>query len=277
LLLQPKRYLSVFVFIGIVFPAIYLNQKNISTVTMPEQVFIEDMTWIEVDQAIKSGTDTLLIPTGGTEQNGPHMVLGKHNYIVKYTAGKIAEQLGNALVAPVLSYVPEGNIDQPEGHMRFSGTLSVTDDVFAKTLELATRSMRQHGFKVIAFIGDSGGNQAMQQVVADKLNEEWQGESVRVIQVGDYYQRNGQLGYLLRHGFSMNLIGGHAGIRDSSELLAVKPMGIRNNQLIDYSNSVFSEVGADGDPGKASVVLGHYLLDLKVDAAIRQIQREVSK
>ena len=272
MLFQPKRYVSVLIFVGVVFPAVYLNQKNNAPVILAENVFLQDMTWMEVDRAIKSGINTILIPTGGTEQNGPHMILGKHNYIVKYTAGKIAEQIGSALVAPVLSYVPEGRVDLADGHMRFAGTLSVSDSVFASTLEFAARSMYQHGFKVIAFVGDSGGNQAMQALVADKLNAEWSNQGISVIHVGDYYKQNGQFAYLLGQGFSPVQIGGHAGIRDSSELLAVYPEGIRAALLKDYSNTVFSEVGADGDAGKASVVLGRILLDLKVSAAVKQLR-----
>ena len=272
MLLQPRRYLSVFIFVVIVFPALYLNQKSNSPVDMPSNVFLQDMTWNEVDQAIKSGIDTIIIPTGGTEQNGPHMILGKHNYIVKYTAGKIAEQIGNALVAPVLSYVPEGNIDVADGHMRFSGTLSVSDDIFASTLEFTARSMYQHGFKVIAFIGDSGGNQAMQAFVANKLNTEWSSEDVKVVHIGDYYKQNGQVAYLLAQGFSAVQIGGHAGIRDSSELLAVHPEGIRKSLLKDHSSLIFSEVGADGDASKANIVTGRLLLALKINAAVKQLK-----
>jgi creatinine amidohydrolase/Fe(II)-dependent formamide hydrolase-like protein len=277
MLLQPQRYLSVLVFVGIVVPAIYLNQRAQAIVEMPEYVFIEDMTWKEVDQALKFGSRTILIPTGGTEQNGPHMILGKHNYIVKYTAGKVAEQLGNALVAPVLSYVPEGPIDFSKGHMRFSGTLSIAEDVFAKNLEYAARSMKQHGFKVIAFIGDSGGNQAMQALVAEQLNKQWKGEGIKVIHVDDYYQDNGQMQYLQSHGYSIKQIGGHAGIRDSSELLAVHPQGIRKKYLLDYTETLFSDVGADGDASIANSVIGKYLLKLKINAAVAQVQREVNK
>ena len=59
-------------------------------VPQPESVFLEDLTWIEVRDAIAGGKTTVIIPTGGTEQNGPHMALGKHNYLVKYKAGEIA-------------------------------------------------------------------------------------------------------------------------------------------------------------------------------------------
>ena len=84
---------------------------------VPDTVFMEELTWTEVRDAIRAGKTTIIFPTGGTEQNGPHMVLGKHNFIVKHAAEQIARRLGNALVAPVLAYVPEGNIDPPSGHM----------------------------------------------------------------------------------------------------------------------------------------------------------------
>ena len=89
----------------------------------PISVFIEELTWVEVQEAIDQGKTTIILPTGGTEQNGPHMVLGKHNYLVNYKAGEIANQLGDALVAPVVAYVPEGDIDPPTSHMRFAGTI----------------------------------------------------------------------------------------------------------------------------------------------------------
>ena len=125
----------------------------------PDTVFLEELTWTEVRDALKSGKTTLIIPTGGTEQNGPHMVLGKHNFRIHFTANRIARQLGNALVAPVMAYVPEGAINPPEGHMRYPGTLTIPDDVFRKVLESTARSARLHGFQNIVMIGDSGPNQ----------------------------------------------------------------------------------------------------------------------
>ncbi len=90
-------------------------------------VFLEDLTSFELRAAVASGSTTVLVPIGGTEQNGPHMALGKHNVRVKALAGQIAQKLGNAIVAPVLAYVPEGSIVPPVAHMRFSGTISIAD------------------------------------------------------------------------------------------------------------------------------------------------------
>ena len=242
------------------------------TAPLPKTVYLEDMTWVEVREALAYGKTTAIVPTGGVEQNGPHMVLGKHNYIVRRTAGAIAERLGNALVAPVIAYVPEGDIDPPSGHMAFAGTLSIPEPVFAALLEHTARSLRAHGFTAIAFLGDSGGNQAMQASVAARLSEEWAGEGVTVLQVSDYYAANGQVEWLKAEGESEADIGRHAGIRDSSELMAVHPGGIRPDRLERDGGRANEPTGVIGDPTRASADRGEALLGLKVDAAVRQIR-----
>ncbi len=271
-----KNLASIGLFFAIVGSAIYWNDQAAVIEPVEAGVCLENMTWKEVKQALDAGKTTVIIPTGGTEQNGPHVVLGKHNFIVRYTAGRIAQTLGDTLVAPVLSYVPEGAISQPEGHMRFPGTLSVSDTVFANVLRHSAESMRQHGFKTIVFLGDSGGNQAVQQQVADELNRIWRVDGGQVIQAGDYYGNNGQIDFLHQQGFDDQMIGGHAGIRDTSELMAVYLEGVRQSALKNHSKADFLQVGADGDASKASAIFGKILLDLKIKAAVRQILRERS-
>ena len=109
----------------------------------------ERMTWTEIRDAVAAGKTTIIIPTGGTEQNGPHMITGKHNFIVAETARRIAATLGDALVAPVLAYVPEGDVAQREGHMAYPGTISVPPIVFSKVLKAAAESFKAHGFKLM--------------------------------------------------------------------------------------------------------------------------------
>src|SRR5215469_18391552 len=70
----------------------------------PDSVFLEELTWTELRDLVKSGKTTIIVPIGGTEQNGPHMALGKHNRRVHLLSEKIARALGNALVAPVIAY-----------------------------------------------------------------------------------------------------------------------------------------------------------------------------
>ncbi|MBA3269373.1 MAG: creatininase family protein, partial [Acidobacteria bacterium] len=77
----------------------------------PDSVFIEDLTWAEARDLVAAGTSTVIIGTAGTEQKGPHLVDGEHKFVMEYAADKIALGLGKTLVAPVITYVPEGSWD----------------------------------------------------------------------------------------------------------------------------------------------------------------------
>ena len=237
-----------------------------------QSVHIEALTWTEVRDAIAAGKTTLIIPTGGTEQNGPHMVLGKHNYIIHHTAGEIASQLGNALVAPVLGYVPEGNTDPPSGAMRMPGTVTLPNEHFMTVLEWAARSYAVHGFTDILLIGDSGGNQRGMQAVAEALNTEWAGGSVRVHHIPDYYnENNGTVEWLLSQGETRDDIGSHAGITDTSQLMAIDASLVRPDRFAP--NGGFEGSGVRGNPTRASAEYGHELLKLKINAAVKQAQQ----
>src|SRR5437763_87254 len=139
-------------------------------------VEIEQMTSPELKARIGAGATTVLVPIGGTEQNGPHMALGKHNVRARLLADEIARRLGNAVVAPVVAYVPEGPIAPPAGHMRFTGTISIPEATFESLLEATARSLKQHGFRDVVFLGDHGGYQKSEERVAARLDREWKNE-----------------------------------------------------------------------------------------------------
>lgn len=235
-------------------------------------VYIEELTSPEIRKRIDSGATIAIIPTGGSEQNGPHMVIGKHNKIVYYTAGEIAKTLGNALVAPVISYVPEGDIEPPQGHMRFAGTISVREETYSALLEDTAASLKQHGFKLICFLGDSGGNQAVQKKLAATLTQKWQASGVRVLQVSDYYDNNGQDAWADSLKLSLKESSAHAGFEDTSELMAIDAGGVRNDLRGKYSMADFKNIGAIGDSTLASAAYGKYLLSLKIAAGVKQIE-----
>src|SRR5581483_5593313 len=72
-----------------------------------DSVFIEDLTWMEIRDMMRSGADTVIVATGGVEQNGPYLATGKHNFILEGTTEAIARKLGKTLVAPIVPFVPE--------------------------------------------------------------------------------------------------------------------------------------------------------------------------
>ena len=237
----------------------------------PGTVFLEDLTWTEIRDALAKGTTTVIVPTAGTEQNGPHMVLGKHKYIINHACDQIARRLGNALVAPAVTYVPEGNLDPLSGHMRYPGTITLPNEHFMKLLEYTARSFEVHGFTDIVFIGDSGGNQAGMKQVADSLNKEWASKKVRVHFVPDYYSSNGFRDWLKEQGETDETIGTHAGIADTSQLMAAAPQHVRLNKR--ELNGGFEGSGVIGDPTRASVEYGRKGIEFKVRTAVAQIRK----
>jgi creatinine amidohydrolase len=151
-----------------------------------QTVFIDEMTWMDVRDALAAGKTTAIITTGGVEPNGPWLVTGKHNYVNRVNCEAIARKLGNALCAPNIAFVPEGGIEPPTSHMTSPGTISLREETFRALLTDVAHSLKMHGFKNVIFIGDSGGNQSGQRAVAEELNKKFAGEAV-VAHVQEYY------------------------------------------------------------------------------------------
>jgi len=240
-------------------------------------VFLEDLTWTEIQAATTSGKTTILVPIGGTEQNGPHMAVGKHNVRARWFAGKIAEKLGNALVAPVIAYVPEGGVDPPAAHMRFPGTITVPEDVFEKTLESAARGFRLHGFKDIVFLGDHGGYRKALARVAGRLDREWKDTSVRVHALPEYYeaQTSGFAALLRRKGYTDAQIGTHAGLSDTALTLAIDPSLVRADRLGAASRGAAD--GVHGDPRAATAELGRLGTELVIERSVEAIGKATAR
>ncbi len=238
----------------------------------PKTVFLEELTWTELRALVKAGKTTILVPVGGVEQSGPHMALGKHNARVRFLAEAIALDLGNALVAPVVSYVPEGTIEPPTGHMRFAGTITIPPEAFRQTLEWAAMSFERHGFKDVVFLGDHGGYQGDLRVAADDLNRRWSKSPARAHYIPEYYGAT-QTTYrdaLRRRGFSEAEIGVHAGLADTSLTMAVAPRMVRGALLASSGRSGPAN-GVQGDPARASAALG----GLGVEAIVRETTKAI--
>jgi creatinine amidohydrolase len=263
---------------AVAFAGLALVSPATSGAETPPTVFLEELTWTEVRDLIRSGTTTIILPTGGTEQNGPHMTLGKHNARVRALSAAIARALGGTLVAPVLAYVPEGGLAPPTGHMRYPGTITLSGLHFEGVLESAARSFAIHGFRDVVFLGDSGGNQAGQEAVARRLNRAWTGTPIRVHAVDAYYRAStaGASALLRSRGYQDREIGSHAGALDTSLALAVDPGLVRQERLRATLDPGGWE-GADGDPSRASAEVGRAAVDQIVAQTVEAIRRSVAR
>jgi creatinine amidohydrolase len=244
------------------------------TALAQNSVYVEELTTQEVSAALKAGKTTVLIPIGGTEQNGPHMAIGKHNVRAKALAGKIAASLGNALVAPVLSYTPEGNIDPPTEHMGFAGTISISEETFKNILLGTARSFKKHGFTDIVLLGDSGNYQKALATVAAQFNREAAKTSVRLHYVADYYRstQGAYIDALKAKGLSSNEIGTHAGSADTSLLMALDPSMVRPERFAEAARGGWA-TGTLGDPRASNAANGQLGVDAVVKITVDAIKK----
>lgn len=256
-------------------PAHAANVANVAASSSDNMIVnIDELSSSELRDKIAAGTTTILVPIGGTEQSGPYIALGKHNTRAFVLSKQIAQKLGNTVVAPVISYVPEGSIHPPVSHMRFTGTISIPDATFESILEATARSFKQHGFRHVIFLGDHGGYQKNEDKVATKLNREWANDpSCRVIALLDYY-RITQTAYaadLKSRGFSEAEIGTHAGLADTALMLAVDKSMVRTEALARAAKPGPQD-GVYGDPRRATVELGQLGVQRIVETSVNAIR-----
>jgi creatinine amidohydrolase/Fe(II)-dependent formamide hydrolase-like protein len=207
------------------------------------------------------------------------MALGKHNARVRALAERIARELGNALVAPVIAYVPEGGITPPTEHMRFPGTITVPDATFENLLESAARSFKLHGFRDVVFLGDHGGYQKDLQAAAAALNKEWTATPVRAHAIVEYYRATTTtyVAALHKRGFTNDEIGTHAGAADTSLSLALAPGTVRTERLGSNAPKPTASDGVYGDPRRASAEVGQLGVDAIVTAAVAAIRQATAR
>ena len=242
----------------------------------PDTVWMEEMTWMDVRDAVKAGKTTVIISTGGIEPNGPWLALGKHNYVLRANCDAIARKLGNALCAPIVPFVPEGSIDPKSSHMLTVGTISLTEETFQSLLTDIAHSYRMHGFENIVFIGDSGGNQAGMKAVAEKLNAQWNAKPT-VVHIPEYYAYNTVAKLLVDLGVTKADAKGD-GLHDDPgitlNMLVTDPSSVRWEQRVKAGKATIDGVSIEN---KAKALeLGRKIVEMRATNTVAAIKKALA-
>jgi len=237
-------------------------------------VWIDELTWMEVRDALEEGKTTAIIPTGGIEQNGPYLVTGKHNVVLRGMCEAIVKELGNALCAPVLKLVPEGGIEPKSGHMHFPGTISLRQETFRMVLDDVASSLRAHGFDEIVFIGDSGGNQRGMKEVAEELNARWDDAGAHYIpEFYDYasverYMED-ELGYVQTQDDGL-----HDNLYITSLMMVTDPEAVRYEQRVRAGKASIN--GVSIAPKEETIELGRRLMKFRAERTAAAIRTSIA-
>jgi creatinine amidohydrolase len=242
-----------------------------------DTVFMEEMTWMEIRDAIKAGKDTAIVATGGLEQNGPYLVSAKHNIVLKATTEALARRLGNALVSSIIQFVPEGGIEPPTGHMKYPGTISLSAATFEALLTDVASSLKSTGFKTIVFIGDSGGNQAGMKKVADALTAKWIAAGVpnRVYFIAEYYQYAELQEWIATNlGIKQTDEGLHDDYAISSMMALVDPNSVRLKQRAAKGKDSIN--GVKLSPLSATQANARKMIEHRVDQTVEALKKAMA-
>ncbi len=261
---------------------------------------MEWMTSPEIYSAMHDhGKTTAIVFTGGTEQRGPHGVLGGHTFMARGIADEIARKLGNALVAPIEPFSPTSLVGP-----KIPGGIALPPELFAQVNEAVAESLITGGFKNIVFMGDHGSGQEEVGKMAAGLDARYAPQGVRVIYCRDQYEKaravfDEYAKSTMKEGFAY---GTHAGLYDTSLLLYLQPQPevyVRNNYKTvtphpgpvpgpprdrskprDKSKQLADEPvgdnGVNGDPGFATVELGKKMMEIKVQLAVDEIHKKLA-
>ncbi len=110
----------------------------------PATVFLGEMTNPEVEAFLKQH-QTVIVPTGATEQHGPHAPLLTDVLIPQEIARRVAPQVG-AVVAPPINYA----LSYP--HVGFTGLVHLRIPTFMAMIEDLCAAFANVGFKRIIFL-----------------------------------------------------------------------------------------------------------------------------
>lgn len=248
-------------------PKEYVNPPAIRAV---DTVFMEDMTWLEIRNAMKAGKTTVILPAGGLEATGPFVILDKHQRMLHGSTDIIARKLGNALIAPVVRYVPPDDGNRGP----YVGDFNISLAAYKSTLSDICTALKNDGFKEILLIGDHQGAQRGLKEVAEELSQKWSG-AARIHYIAEYYDRAAVQDYIKT---KLGITEGRGGFGDNyyntSILLAVSPEDARLQERTEAHQLTVN--GVNLEPIQKTIENGKTILQIQTDQTVKAIQKAVA-
>lgn len=245
-----------------------------------DTVLIEEMTWMEVREAIAAGKRRVIVMLGAMEQHGPHLPIGTDTYLGYAVGERLTHRLGDALLAPVVS------LGYSVGHLPMAGTVSIEESTLEAVIADVCRSLARHGFREIILLCSHGGNYHALANVLPRLRADHRGLRISAITDFDEWVEATRR-FAQREGLNMTQIGVHAGQGETSLMLAHRPdlvqmdkavEGFTGDASIRWRSKVpppmdtMSPTGILGDARGSTAALGEKMLVERVDRLAKLIE-----
>lgn len=246
-------------------------------------VKMEEMSWINIEEAIEEGKDTVLIMLGSIEQHGPHLPLGTDTYISDALGERIAEKLDFALLAPTIRPGVSAH------HIDFPGTISISPRLLMDLVREYCEDLDKHGFEYIVLIPFHGGNFDPVKTAAPEIARDM--ENAKIITIADLEKQLILMNEAMREaGIDYEEPVIHSGASETSVMLSIKKKLVNMDRMekghegpvpvsLLFSKGLryFTENGVLGDPTKGNSKAGDYILKSLSDNIAGQIKEEREK
>lgn len=242
-------------------------------IPIADNVWIEELTMLEVRDLLADGWTTALILTGGIEENGPYLTTGKHNHVLRVMGESIARRFGNTLVAPIVTIEP-GN----PGRASSPGGIRYSQETYQAVLRDYATSLKAQGFTNIFLMGDSGGNLRGMQAVADELRSAWAGEGVVVEHIEEFYNYDDVLTFQrdeLGIDEDPRLEGLHDDYYITSIIMHDDPAHVRFQERVDAGLASIN--GISILPLEQTLANGRRIIDFRTDAAVAAMRAAIAE
>jgi creatinine amidohydrolase len=236
------------------------------------ELFIERLSWTEVEAALAGGMRRAIVCAASTEQHGPHLPEATDALLGEAYAEGLARRLGDALVAPVIRPACS------EHHMAFAGSLTISDSLLMDLLDAYLASLRRHGFERFVVMTSHGGNFP---VLARWERERPAPDAVVLTDLGIF-----DAGFeAIRRFGRTDTAGPHAEVMETSMMLHVHPELVHMERAVPGFTGVstlddvlsrgmraLTPNGILGDPVGATAEMGAAVLDAIVERLHQQVR-----
>ena len=252
-----------------------------------KKYILEDMTYIEIEEAVDQGIETIVIPIGSTEGHGPHLILSSDSITCTLVGKKIAKKLG-CILAPTQPY------GQASTHRKFKGTISLTNQTLIFLTEDICNSVIKQGFKKIMIINGNEENIPALSIAARNIKE----KTGCIITVSSWHKAVEKV-WMKAPGIKDTELendtwynfAAHGGLMETSVIMSYKPYALRMDlaKTVKSTQKVvgdmglvgseffypadfdeISESGHGGNPENALKEMGEFLVEAAADQIIQK-------
>ena len=249
-------------------------------------LLLEEMRWPEVKEALEEGYRTVVLAAASIEQHGPALPENTDTLLGYRMALMLAEDLGNALVAPVIRPGLSAH------HLALPGSLTLRPETFHALVEDYVSSYIHHGFDTVVLLSAHGGNFKALATLAQELDAAYPNATVvygmeiedTTAMLDEFERQEG-----LEHG----VCGGHACCFEASAMLVLAPELVRMDKaergfVGDVPGEVLerfftqgvcavSPIGVMGDTTCATPELGEKILKMMRERQAAVVRRKLAE